>query len=404
MTIAPARSRTILIVVAVLLLALNMRAPVVTVSAVVDEIRADLGISAATAGLLTSLPVLCFGLATPLASVLLARAGLRAGVLAAIGLLVLGTLVRAVDGLPAALAGTLLIGAAITVGNVAVPVVIGRDLPRHGAAMLGGYTAALNVGSMITLAYTGPVAAAAGWRIALASWGVMALVAAAVWWWATRHPAPAAEVPAPPVEPGRGGSGWRRPLTWLLTVAFACQAFTYYGITAWLPLLLRDEAGRPAESAGLAASIFQICGVVGGFAVPLLLRVLGRPRVVAVVVMLCWLALPLGLLLAPGQWALWCMLAGVAQGGGFVVIFSTVVRRARDLAENRQMSALVQGGGYLVAAAAPALIGALHEAGGSWTAPLLVIAATATAFGVLAALAAGPRLTGAAAAPPSGRP
>lgn len=118
-----------LLVTAILLLALNLRGPLVAVSAVVDPIRADLGIDAATAGLFTSLPVLCFGLATPLASALLARVGLARGVLAALAVLLAGIVVRSLDGLAAAVAGTLLLGFAITAGNVAVPVVIGRDSP-----------------------------------------------------------------------------------------------------------------------------------------------------------------------------------------------------------------------------------------------------------------------------------
>ena len=43
----------------------------------------------------------------------------------------------------------------------------------------------------------------------------------------------------------------RRPTTWMLTIAFAGQAFAYYGLTAWLPTLLADEQGmsrgRPAR-------------------------------------------------------------------------------------------------------------------------------------------------------------
>ena len=152
-------------------------------------IPADLRIGEATAGLLTSLPVLCFGLATPLASVLLARAGLGRGVSISLVVLLVGIVVRSLDGLPSALAGTLLIGAAITVGNIAVPVVIGRDLPRHSGAVLGAYTASLNVGSMITLALTVPLAGLVGWRVALMASGGLVLVAAGVWWFAMRAPA-----------------------------------------------------------------------------------------------------------------------------------------------------------------------------------------------------------------------
>jgi CP family cyanate transporter-like MFS transporter len=372
-----------LLVAAILLLALNLRGPIVAVSPVTGAIRADLGIDAGTAGLLTSLPVLCFGLATPLASALLARTGLGRGVLVALGVLLAGTVVRSLDGLPAAVAGTLLIGAAITVGNVAVPVVIGRDLPRQAGAVLGLYTAALNVGSMITLSLTVPIAGATDWRFALASWGVLVLVAAAVWWWATRS-LPAA-APAGPADDGTDGTDgtavaagpvwWRRPVVWGLTVAFAGQAFAYYGVTAWLPLLLSDELGMTDSAAGVSSSIFQIAAIVGAFGVPVLLRACPSPRIVVAVVCAAWAALPLGLLLAPQGWVVWCALGGAAQGGGITVIFSLVVRRARDLVENRRMSALVQGGGYTVAATGPSVVGAVHEATGAWSAPLLVVLA-----------------------------
>src|SRR2546423_3727474 len=106
-----------LLVTAILLLALNMRGPIVAVSPVTEVIRADLGIDAGTAGLLTSLPVLCFGLATPPASALLARLGVGRGVLVALAVLLAGIVVRSVGGLTAALGGTVLIGAALTVAN-----------------------------------------------------------------------------------------------------------------------------------------------------------------------------------------------------------------------------------------------------------------------------------------------
>ena len=205
-----------LLVVAIVVLALNLRGPIVAVSAVLEPIRTDLGISASTAGLLTSLPVLCFGLATPLASALLGRAGLGRGVSISLIVLLVGIVVRSLDGLPAALAGTVLIGLAITVANVAVPVMIGRDLPRWSGAVLGLYTAALNVGSMITLTFTVPIADAAGWRIALLAWGALVLGGLAVWWYATRRlvsagPADPADDPAGPDPCCRGRPGLVAP-------------------------------------------------------------------------------------------------------------------------------------------------------------------------------------------------
>jgi MFS transporter, CP family, cyanate transporter len=385
----PPRVPAALLVAAILLLALNLRGPLVAVSAVVDPIRADLGIDAATAGLFTSLPVLCFGLATPIASALLARAGLGRGVLIAMAVLLAGILVRSLDGLPAAIAGTLLLGLAITAANVAVPVVIGRDLRRHAGIVLGAYTAALNVGSMLTLALTVPIAAATGWRAALASWGALVVVAAALWWWATRRPGPEPATTAAP-EPATAAAWWRQPVAWVLTAAFAGQAFAYYGVTAWLPQLLRDELAMPAAVAGAASSIFQIAALGGAFGVPLLLRYC-RARTTVLVVCAAWATLPLGLLLAPQLWTVWCVLGGAAQGGGLTVIFSLVVRTARDAAENRRFSALVQGGGYTVAAAGPPVVGAVHAATGGWAAPLLVVLAAIALLAVAGLAAAGGR-------------
>ncbi|WP_181783894.1 MFS transporter, partial [Pseudonocardia pini] len=280
----PAPTRLVapgLLVAAILLLALNLRGPIVAVSPVTESIAADLGISAGTVGLLTSLPVLCFGLATPFASALLGRLGLGRGVLVAIGVLLAGIVLRSVGGLPTAIAGTLLIGCAITVGNVAVPVVIGRDLPERAGAVLGAYTAALNVGSMITLSLTVPIAGVVDWRFATAAWGALAVVAAVVWWRATRAATAAPVGEAPTEGPSTVGPvWWRRPVVWGLTFAFAGQAFAYYGVTAWLPSLLRDELDMTESAAGLSSSIFQIAAVVGAFGVPVLLRFCHSPRTV----------------------------------------------------------------------------------------------------------------------------
>lgn len=381
-TASPTRSRPlqasaapVLLVGAILLLALNMRGPIVAVSPVTGAIQDDLGIDAGTAGLLTSLPVLCFGLATPAASLLLRRTGLGRGVLLALGVLVAGTLVRSMGGLPAAIAGTLLIGAAITVANVAVPVVIGRDLRAHAGAVLGMYTAALNIGSMLTLSLTAPIAGATNWRLALAAWSLMVVLAALVWWWALSTTADRDTAAPEPAAATDGPRWWRRPVVWGLTLAFSGQAFAYYGVTAWLPLLLRDELAMSTAAAGVSASVFQISALVGAFGVPVLLRLCRDPRVAVLVVGLAWIALPVGLLLAPGSWPVWSAVGGAAQGGGITVIFALIVHTSRDLAENRRMSALVQGAGYTVAAAGPFVVGAVHEASGGWTAPLLVVLA-----------------------------
>ncbi|GAA3796584.1 MFS transporter [Cellulomonas soli] len=367
---------------AVLLYALNLRAPITALAPVVGDVSADLALTPAGAGLLTGIPVLCFAIGTPLASVLLARAGTAAMVTASLTTVLLGTVLRSAGGFATALVGTALIGLAITVGNVAVPVLIGRDFPHQVPRVTGLYTAALNVGSVLTTLFTAPLAGLIGWRWALAAWGVMAVGATFVWLRAYGVHDPgeppvvgaaadpdAADTSRPPVHV------LRRPVTWLLAVAFSGQAFGYYAVSAWLPSILHDQLGLAKASAGAAAALFQLFGVLGGVGVPLALGRRVPVRVVSSVIAAGWVVLPLGLLLAPQAWPVWCALAGTSQGGNFAVIFTVVAQSAGSQAAARRMSATVQTVGYGCAALGPSVMGAVHSATSTWVAPLLVVLA-----------------------------
>jgi CP family cyanate transporter-like MFS transporter len=382
----------------VVLVALNLRGPLVAISPVVDDLRRDLDVGGGTIGLLTSIPVLCFGLAAPLASLLIARTGVHRAVLVSLAGVLAGTLLRSLGSPTAAIAGTVVIGLAITVGNVVVPVVIGRDFPGATNVVTAAYTAALNLGSTLTSALTAPLADLLGWRAALAAWGLLVVAAAAVWTAGLRRhvartaaAAAAGDAPPPPLPPGTGPSVWRRPVAWGLTLAFAGQAFTYFGATAWLPTLLADEQGLSRSAAGVSSSLFQLLAVAGAFAVPALMAWWKSPALVLLTVTALWATLPIGLIVAPSLWPLWCCLAGLAQGGGITIVFIAIVRRSRDLTENRRLSAMVQGGGYVLAALGPLVLGAVHEATDGWTVPLLVILGAVTVMAAAGAPSAGGR-------------
>lgn len=179
----------------------------------------------------------------------------------------------------------------------------------------------------------------------------------------------------------------RRRVTWGLVLAFAGQAFSYYALTAWIPTLLHDEIGFDTASAGASSSVFQILAVVGALGVPVLAS-RWRPRSIIVLVSLFWLAMPIGLLLAPQLWLLWSICGGAAQGGGITVVFIIVVRLVTTDADARRMSALVQGGGYLLGSAGPLVAGTLHEVSGGWTVPLLVVVGAVLVLGVSGTIAA----------------
>ena len=390
----PARSRfPVLLLLGIVFIGFILRGPIVAVAPITGRISGELSLSAAQAGLLTTLPVLCFAVMTPFASVFVGRAGANFATTTAILGVGVGSIVRSAGGLEATVAGTVIMGAFITVGNVVLPVIIRRDIaPRRVGIVTGAYTSALNVSSMITTLATAPLAATFGWRGALLTWIGFVVAAAAVWLKAIGPAAafrwgplgPAAESAAVrTAAPDAGGIPLpvARPRTWLslpavlLSLTFGAQAFSYYGLTAWLPTILEQELGYSAGQAGTSSSVFQIAAVVGALGVPLLSSRLGVPGTFALVAAL-WISCPLGLLLAPTGWLAWGFLGGVAQGGGITIVFMLVVQLALSGTHARRLSAMVQGAGYAVGATAPFLVGAVHDATGAWTLPVVVLAAT----------------------------
>ena len=169
------------LLVALLLVALNLRGPITAPAPVLEEIAAALALTPGEAGWLTGLPVLCFATLTPLAAVALARAGTTRMLAAALLAILLGTLLRSFGGTTGAFAGTVVIGAAVTVGNVGVPTVIARDFPTRVPRVMGLYSALMTGGAGLTTLGTAPLAAVVGWRWALATWGLLVVVALVVW-------------------------------------------------------------------------------------------------------------------------------------------------------------------------------------------------------------------------------
>ena len=362
------------------LIALNMRGPFVAVAPVLGPMQRELGFSPVELGLLTGIPVLCFSLAAPLASLAGRRFGAELAITLTLAGVLAGVAVRSAGGGAMVMAGTVILGLAITVGNIAVPLIIRRDFSsrRQGTAM-GIYTAALNVGSFATSVVTAPLAELAGWRAAIAGSAAFAIAAVGVWIFASGRRAfiPAADdgTGGPPAA-GRPASRW---ITVGLTIGFAGQAISYYGVTAWLPTLLSDELGMTPAAAGAGSSLFQIMAIAGGLGVPLAARFMSTTAV-AVTLGAMWLTVPLGLLFVPQLWWLWSSLGGVAQGGGITLIFIAIIKLARDQASAGRISAIVQGVGYGVAALAPTVVGYVHSTSGTWSMPLLVILGSVLAF------------------------
>src|SRR5690606_24387972 len=175
----PGLSTKCAVLIAVCILAFNLRGSMIAVAPVLETIQRELGLSGTAAGMLTTLPVLCFGAISPLAPLLARRFGLDATLLLAVTAIATGSIVRM--GQPVALLylGTFTIGAGIALLNVLIPAFVKREAPSRVGMMTSLYTMLLNAGAATGSALTVPVMNATGWswRPALGIWTIPAVVA-----------------------------------------------------------------------------------------------------------------------------------------------------------------------------------------------------------------------------------
>ena len=371
------RNRTVaggvLLAVAVVAAALNLRPAVTSVAPLLGEMRDTLGTSATWAGVLTSLPPLCFagaGLAAPWLS---ARIGLGRTISLALAVITLGLAVRSADGRYLMLGATLIACAGIALANVLIPVVIKGSFPTRIGLMTGIYTAALQGGGALGSAVApGTEEILGGWRQALAVWAVLGVVALLIWIPASRRHRATWNSELTSASGRR--SLLRNRLAWTVTLFFGCQSFLAYIVMGWLPQVFIDNGVSKLE-AGTLVGLVSLIGVpVSLIATPLAARSSSQSAWI-IGLGVIGSAGAVGLLIAPAAapWV-WSTLIGFGMSA-FSLALAVIALRARDAEDTAQLSGMAQGFGYLIASAGPFLFGMLHDITHSWTAPFVLFLA-----------------------------
>ena len=364
-SLPPARSG--LLIVGILLIASNLRAPVTSVAPVLDLIRHDFAFSATAAGLLTTLPLLAFAALSPLAGPLARHGGLERTLLLSLLVLIAGLLLRSAGAEGSLFAGTLLIGAAIAIGNVLLPSLLKRDFPDHIASLTSAYVLVMGIAAGLGSVLAVPLALwSSGWALSLLFPVVLAFAGLLAWlpqWQRHTAPLPAAEKRKAPL--------WRNALAWQVTLFLGLNSLVYYIVVGWLPSMLRD-AGLPSASAGSMHGLLQVASALPGLLlVPVIRRLHDQRRLAVATSVLSTLGL-LGLLLAPHWSVLWTLMYGMGAGATIILGLAFVSLRARSVHQAAALSGMAQAVGYLLAAAGPMLVGLLRDLSGGWTVALLL--------------------------------
>ncbi|WP_435818962.1 MFS transporter [Micromonospora chersina] len=387
---APARGG-LLVLVGMLLVAVNLRAAVTSLGALLDEIRDGLGLSGTMAGLVTTLPTIAFAGLGALTPWLVRRwAAARVLVVAMLALTVGQVLRVLTDSAAVFVLTSALALAGIAVANILLPMLVKQHFPHRTGLVTGAYTMALTVGTTVAAASAVPVAHAFGsWRAGLGVWAGLAAVAVLPWVPLALRARAARRAPAPAAA--AAGTARVRPartrLGWAMAVYFGAQSLSGYAIMGWLAQLFRD-AGYAPEAAGLLLAGVTALGVPVALMMPTLAGRLPTLRPLVLSLTAFSTAAYVGLALAPhGLAPLWVLLLALGQGA-FPLILTTIGLRARTAEGTVALSAFAQSTGYVIAALGPLLVGILYEATGGWTAPLgflLVALAVQTTAGMVIA-------------------
>lgn len=362
----------ILLVIGILLIAANLRAPFTGIAPVLEQVIHYFQLSAAQAGFLTTLPLLTFAIISPMAASLAKKQGLEHTLFIALILIMLGISARIFNSFAMLFIGTAIIGVGIAIANVLLPSLIKRDFPTKVAIMTSSYVLTMGVVSGGFSAMVFPLSQlnALGWQLALASIAVITLSTIIVWTTQLgKHTKPDIDTP----QATSSKSVWRYLLAWQISLLLGLNSFLNYIIITWLPSILTDT-GHTAVQAGVYHGAFQFATAIPGLVLIPLLSKLHDQRALSFTLALLSSISALGLLYMTEYAFVWTVMLGFSSGACFILGLSFVGLRTDNSHQAASLSGMAQCVGYLLAAGGPMLAGALHASTGSWSLPLWLCA------------------------------
>ncbi len=380
----PGNSRAkLLFAASLLLIAFNIRSPVSSIGPVLPEAVAGTGLTPFLAGVLTTIPTLCFGFFGPLAPALARRFGVERTIVFAITGIAGGCLLRGVPNGASLLLGQTIACIAIGMINVLLPSLMKRDFASRAALMTGLYTTVFCLGAALAAGLTAPLESRFGsWSAALAFWSLPALIALVAW-----LPHARARQPIALRSPGVGRSLLRNSLAWQVTLFMGLQSSLAYIVFAWLAPMLRERGLDPID-AGFALSLSILSQAGASLVAPSLATRRPDQSLVAAAGCILGTISLVGCFFAPLPtiW-MWTIALGISQGALISLALTMIVLRSPDSETTAKLSGMAQGIGYILAGGGPFAASLIRDWSGGWhgVAALGVgLGIAATCFGYLA--------------------
>ena len=358
-----------------ILLASNMRAPIVALGSIAPVVQEALNISETQIGWLGAVPMLSFAMGALIAPSIGKRFGLENTLIAMIGLLTVGMIVRTV--IPTwsgFLVGTLLLTLAIGFANTLAAPVIKQRTPKHIPLITGLFSLTMTVTAGIVAGVVLPLSEQVGWQWALGGWSLLGIFAIVIWiFLRLRLGSSSHQTVVLPTSEYSEISMWRTPFAWQIAVFMGLQSLLFYTVASFLPSIWVSK-GLSAVQAGQMASVFQFMAPIAILSLTWLVN-RGRPiQALAVFAAVLNVIGILGISYLSTELAwLWSGLMGIGCSAIFTLSMMLFSLRTYTTNQSSELSGMAQFVGYLIAFFGPLGTGGLHEATGSWDLPLFIM-------------------------------
>jgi len=223
------------------LIGVALRLAILAVPPAIPALREEFHLTGTEIGALSGAPIVIFAAASLAGSRLVARIGVIAAATAGLLLTALGSATRSLAFDTTSLfAATVVMGVGVAVAQPAMPVLVGRWLPKRLVLGTGVYTNGLLVGEILPVALPLLLPAFAdNWRVTFALWAAPIVVIAVL----TFVLAPRDGAATVRQVSGRWWPDWPAWDVWRLGLIFGGVGPLYFGTNAFLPGHL-SEAGR----------------------------------------------------------------------------------------------------------------------------------------------------------------
>lgn len=370
------KANKFLLIAGIILIAINLRPALASVGPLIEDIRATTGLSNTLLGLLTTLPLIAFGVVSSFTPLFTKKFGIGGTLWGAMIVLTAGIAIRYVPWVSALYFGTLLVGIAIALGNVLLPSLTKRNFNENAGFMTSLYSSFMALGAATAAGVSVPLAhdLDLGWRGALVIWGIPSLIAFFIWMPQVRCLTKSSSNRSFRESLKKIG---KSRLAWNVALFMGLQSMVFYIILAWLPVILQSR-GYDATFAGWMLSLSQATGIIGSLGIPYLAGKQKNQKVIVTVLVLLEVVSLIGILLPKfGPIALWVSLLGIVLGGTFGLSLLFLVLRSEDTEGATELSGMAQSVGYIVAAMGPMLFGGIFDLTGNWDYALMSLFAIA---------------------------